>query len=162
MPFSNILTTARQAVWTAINNWSALDDVFATTSKLNLEDNAAQQVDIVAGASDLPVILVQPISLLPEWWTNRMQQWPYTLQILIFTTADVREAEQYAVDVLDAIYQYTAEGQTVPHVKLATGFHPKRVTLQSEMKNIGPEGAVLARQTTITLALRLTKDPFGD
>src|SRR5439155_1559341 len=81
MPF---LTDARQSVWTAIDHWPDLADSTTSTGRVfnatyRFDDEMALLSEIAPALSDLPALVILPVSVTPAWYTNEMQVWPLLL-----------------------------------------------------------------------------------
>lgn len=168
-----ILTTAREAVWTAIDNWPSLkreDDtlVFQTTYRFSEDDELQKPslVEVRPSISDLPALAIYPVNVVPQWWTNQNQQLPYFLQFSIFTQDWwLEEPENLYEEVVKAVYRAKPEpgGVNIPsYVKTACGYDPlrngpvtfSRIKLESEN---GPR----ITQVDFQIALRLTFNPLN-
>lgn len=155
-----ILTEARLAVWRAIETWSETAGAFAR--RVRFDGDAPIGKELPFAAVDLPAILIQPVSIIPEWTTNGVQNWPLVLEITIWT-ADWRlsAAELLVENVLDAIYQAGPDGSSVSYIKQATGYHADRIgSVLMQRTMLGNKTKFPVIESRITLGLRLQQSPF--
>lgn len=161
------LTVARNAVWSAIDNWEPLigteeAPVFARKYKATADIAELQLRDPTS--HELPAIALYWGDVKPEWRQNRMQEWPLTLRMTVWLPGDRHTyAETLLEHVFDAIYRAKSEGDTLPCIERATGYPPRRVnelTIQSVV--LGRAQQVRALRADVAFALRSNKDPFGD
>lgn len=164
-----LLTDARQSVWTAIDNWPPLADASTSTGRVfnatyRFDDEMALLSEIAPSLSDLPALVILPLSAVPAWYTNEMQVWPLLLEITLFTQDwNLGQAEDLIERVCDAIYQSHPAESSVPYVKSATGYYPQRLgPIAFHPTRVGKDQKLKVIQTKLTIALRLQKDPFGD
>ena len=158
-----VLTDARNAVWQAIDNWPALANAFALKLKHDAEMSLMQ--DGEPSISDFPCIAITPADVVPNWFTNQSQFWPYTLNIAIWTPDwKIALAEDLVEKVVSAIYQASATPGGVPYIKAATGYHPERIgpmTMQpARLRNTDDGEGTQAMRTGIALTLRINRNPF--
>lgn len=157
-----VLTDARNAVWQAIDNWPALLGVFKQSFRHEVE---MMLQEMEPSISDFPCIAVTPAEVVPSWFTNQAQQWPYTLNVAIWTPDWIlAPAEQLIEDVVSAIYKASATVGGPTYIKAATGFHPERLgpmTLQPMKLNDSDDGdGTKAIRTSIAITLRINRNPF--
>jgi len=136
-----ILTTARQAVWNAIDNWPALDGVFR--EKLRFEPNATGKLSGMdfeePSGANFPGIGIFPSVVNPVWLGNQVQFRPYSLTITIWTQGwnSIKQSEQLWEDVLNAIYKCKLPDDSDTYIGAAT--------------NAGPYGFGNSRWTKVTM-----------
>lgn len=155
------LATGRTSVWTAINTWPALNpngrSVFARQYKFTHDSPQGEEPGPKTGA-DCPAIMIVPSQTTPAWINHLTQEWPYILEVKLWTGRHVLQPmEDLVEDVVDAIYKAVAEGQTVPITKVATGYHPQRlgpITIQPAMIN---DGKVKIMAASIFFGLKILK-----
>lgn len=156
------LTIARNAVWEAIDNWTALANVFERTYKTSADFAELQLRD--PSPAELPAIALYWADIKPDWRTNRMQEWPLTMRLTAWFPGDRHTyAETILEHIFDAIYQYTATGDTAPYIQKTLGFPPKRVdSLTVQSVTLGRSQQTHAIRADVAFTLRSNKDPFGD
>lgn len=114
----SILTVGRRAVWQAIDNWPALQDVFKAKfrgegdmprsflpgERVNLEDGPTSQ-------NQLPAISILPATLETEWILNQLQQNSYGLAVILWTDGwGVTQSEYLWQQVIEAIFKCKPPG----------------------------------------------------
>lgn len=164
----SFLTDARLSLWTAIDEWPDLADESTETGRVfnatyRFDDEMALLSEIVPSISDLPALVILPVSITPAWYTNEMQVWPLLLDVTLFTQDwNLGQAEDLIERVCDAIYQAHPEESSVPYVKTATGYYPQRLgPITFTPTSVGSVSPIKVIQTKLTLALRLQKDVFA-
>lgn len=158
---ANILTTARESVWDAIENWSGLQDaggnsVFQRMYKFDEDDSP--EVNPRPGAGELPAIAVFPDPGMTVQVKNRDYEHGYRLLALIFTeTWNLTTSDLYWEQLIKALWQSAAGG--VPYVKAAVGLYPKNdVTIDVDRIKLDGKKALL---TTVGFTLPVRFDPQG-
>lgn len=171
-----LLTNARRSLWIAVDNSSELVDATSSTGRsfnstyrfdgsyaADVADTMIGSVLESLGAGDLPALQIQPVSVTPVWYTNEMQVWPFMLNVILFTQDwGLEQPEDLVEKLCNAIYRYCrpADG-TVPVVKAVTGYYPHRLgPIMFQQQLAGQQRDLKVLQTTLTIALRLQKDPF--
>jgi hypothetical protein len=135
-----ILTTARQAVWDAIDNWPALANTFR--QKIRFEKSSGTKLGLIdseePSGQDFPCIAVSPSVVNPTWLGNQVQFRPYSLTITIWTAGwdSVNQNEQIWEDVINAIYKCKLPDDSDTYIGAAT--------------NAGPYGFGNSRWTRVT------------
>jgi hypothetical protein len=173
MPISTyvpIITAARNALWSAIDLWPDLKNSandatctrFARTYRLDDGDTPIVK-ELEPSMGDLPALMIAPLTLIPQWYLNQMQNWPTLLQMTIWTPQwALPEPERFVEDLSNAIYQQQAVGTTVAVVKQATGFYPQVVGPVTFLPvKIGKDGTVKAMRTQMQVTMRTNKNPFS-
>lgn len=162
---ANPFTTARLALWAAIDHWPALNpggvSVFARKKK---RDGDARLIPAATGFSvaDMAAIDIRPNASPIEWDVARAQKVNYQLAVII-VALKLPKLEQLVFDTWEAIYQakeFTTD--TIGYVRAATGYNPLnlQVTWQQATEQI--KGKTLkAEQATMVVGLRFQKDPFS-
>lgn len=129
-----LLTDARRSVWTAIDNWPALDGAFKRKYRFDKSQESASppqprsSVDRPQSVQDFPALSIKPGRIKPEWMTNQTRKHPYLLECGIWTVGwdSVAENEGLWEDIVDAIFNYTADGQTITEVQRQSGQRPSQ------------------------------------
>lgn len=100
-----LLTTIRQAVWAAINNYEPLNDVFVT--KFDDEEiHSLAGPERIPAIGQMPSIEVRPVSCRTVWKNNQSQELTYTLSIVVYTPRlDCRPIEQIWELLVRALWQ---------------------------------------------------------
>lgn len=160
-----ILTDARNAVWSAIDNYASLNGAFNQKFRYDKEQSTWENIE--PSISDLSAIAIVPINMSPEWWTNRMQNWPYVLDVTLWTKNwHLEPAEELIEKVILAMYRATPSGSSVPYIKKATGYHPTKhgpATFQASRLTDAKNGqGTKVIITRMQVSLRIHRDPFGD
>jgi|GEM_PF-4797924 len=161
-PEQSLLTVARAAVWNAVKNWPALDDVFARLYETDTDLAELQLRD--PAASELPAIAVFWGGISPVWKWNRAQEWPMALRLSLWLPGDQHTpAERVCEDVFNALYQAKPEGSTVPYVEAATGYPPRRVgSMTLNTVTLGRVQQLRALRVDVAFTLGSNKDPHGE
>lgn len=159
---TSIMTTARNAFWSAINHWPALADVFARKYQTDAQVAELQLRDPVA--AELPAIAIYWDSVKPTWKTNRMQEWPLALRMTLWLPGDQHTAaEQLAQDCFEAIYQAKPDGSQQTYIRTATGYPVRRVSdMTVRSVTLGRTQQLKAMRVDVAFTLSSNKDPFGD
>lgn len=155
------LTDARRAMWSAIRAWPDTKNAFQ--KQFDFEKESAGVYDIAPSISDFPCIAIFPGGVDPQWWTNRMQQWPYSLIVTVWT-ADwyLPQSEILSRKVIDAIFQAkpTDPGPTYIETTLL-GKIPRLSPIRFERTKLGEGEKTKAIRADITIELPITYDPLG-
>lgn len=151
-------TDARNAVWTAINNWSALQFSGTSLFRRFYQFDGDDQPELNPTKDELPAIAIWPDPSRGDMVLNKTTEHPYPLAIMFWTaTWKLDTAETYVEGILDALWQSIHPDQTVAEVKRVTGFWPMnefRVDYyRTKLKNTK---AIL---TILRVTLRLRFDP---
>ena len=152
-----VLTSARLAVWQAIDNFPLLSpggkSVFARTYRYE-STPPNFQIEIGPALTEMPAIGIFPSHALPEWFTSQIQTMPFSLNVVIWTPeADIELAEKLPEQVIYALHQ---SGPAPGFVKRATGFYPiANGPIQFAKTKLG------AIRTQQTVVLRLQIDPLN-
>ena len=141
-----VLTDARNAVWNAIDNWTALQNTFR--QKIRFERSAGSKLmlantDEPTGV-DFPAIAVAPSVVNPIWLGNQVQFRPLSLTISIWTAGwdSLPQNEEIWGNVLDAIYKCKPVGGGDTYIGAATAHGPygfgnsrwQRITFANQQK----------------------------
>jgi len=103
MTIDNKLTTARQAIWSAVDASTGLA-AYPLKKKFKLEDDLRVPVPQPA-LVDMPALAVAPARLTETWTTNRTQTLTYAVEVRgYFVGTDVRNIEQFYSDFRQALY----------------------------------------------------------
>ncbi len=177
-----LLTVARKALWNCIDNWSELkkspgdagSTIFNQTYRFDSEMPLLEE--IAPSISDLPALAIMPSSVVPVWWTNEMQQWPATYDIVLWTQDwSLPEAEDLIEKVINAIYRsvHPQSGSTpfsfikAPSTATppGTGYYPQRLGpitfARTKIQVAGDDDPIRVMQTTVQMTIRNQKDPFS-
>lgn len=150
-----ILTTARNSLWDAIENWPALEGVFKRQYKFDGDDSP----EVNPNASQLPAIMIYPDPGFARMVLNRAHEQDYKLLVMTFTsTWNLIKPDEYWQEIVKAAWK--SDGDTgTPYVKLATGFYPRNnFTVDFDRITLDGRKATL---TTIGLTLQVRFDPQG-
>jgi hypothetical protein len=126
-----ILTTARHAVWNAIETWPSLEHLFKR--RFRFEDYPGK----VAGRpsptiGEIPAIAIYPDTAQSTWALNQSQDVRYPLRIDFWTREwDVREGERIWEELIKALYQNLSPSSDA--VRRIVGFTP----LSPQLVNLG-------------------------
>ena len=159
-------TDARSAIWNAIEACPALNpdgkSVFKRKFKHETGEGGTLESIIQSGLGDMPSIEIVPGRQEFKWQTQRMADFPYSIDVRLIHTRLYR-LEQYAQDIIKAAWQQTPPGSPVPFVKAATGYNPQSVSVSvPTLARIGDRTqAVKAWAMTVTFQLQFQYDPFG-
>lgn len=159
-------TDARLAMWNAIEAYPSLNpggtSVFKRKFKHETGEGGTLETIIQSGLGDMPSIEIMPGRQDFKWQTNRMADFPYTVDVRLIHTRLYR-LEQYAQDIIKAVWQQAPAGSTIPFVKAATGYYPQQVSVSvPTLAKIGDRAqAVKAWAMTVTFQLQFQYDPFG-
>lgn len=127
---SSRLTTARQSVWSAIDNWAGLDGVFRKKFRFESANTAgapeaAHRPDAPTSQTDLPAIAIMPGAVTPQWATNLQADHPYTLVIRYWTAGrHVDKSEEIWDQIIQAVHRAKPDGNLDidTYVKEGTGY----------------------------------------
>lgn len=161
---SNPLTLGREACWNAINNDAALNplDVSVFRLKLRFDDDTETPADWLTSIDDFPSIALVPLGMEMDWDSHRMQEWPYGVNIAIFTAVDLPQAEQLIYDTIRALWKACPDGSSVPYVKAATGYYPKDFGRVSFKRlGVGTNRGTQAQMVACPVFLHLQVDPLA-
>jgi hypothetical protein len=129
-PSLSIITTAREALWNAINNWSALkadpDDKLASKFKAFFRYDDSMELPVwknpEPSLSELPAISIWTSGVDPRWYLNQGQLWPIGFEITIWTPGyHLPTCEKFVADVWNAIHNAVIPETTVTWLKNALG-----------------------------------------
>lgn len=129
-----LLTDARRSVWTAIDNWPDLDGAFRRKYRFDKSQDSTSppqpqsSVDRPQCIQDFPALTIKPARIKPEWMTNQTRKHPYALECGIWTLGwdSTAENETLWEKIVDAIFNYTADGQTISEVRRRSGQWPSQ------------------------------------
>jgi len=159
-------TDARTAMWNAIENYTALSPgsvfVFKRRFKHETGEGGTLQTIIQSGLGDMPSIEIVPGRQEFKWQTQRMADFPYNVDVRLIHTR-LYLLEQYAQDIIKAVWQQAATPGGVPYVKAATGYYPQMVSVSvPTLAKIGDSTqGTKAWAMTLTFGLQFQYDPFG-
>jgi hypothetical protein len=159
-------TDARIAMWNAIEACAALNpggvSVFKRKFKHETGEGGTLETIIQSGLGDMPSIEIMPGSQTFKWQTQRMAEFPYNVDVRLIHTRLYR-LEQYAQDIIKAVWQQAPPASAVPYIKSATGYNPQSVSVSvPTLAKIGDRTqAVKAWAMTLTFQLQFQYDPFG-
>lgn len=171
MATTALITTARRALWNALDAFPALknsaDDPTATLfhQRFDFESEAATFEALEPSISDFPCIMIAPASVNPLWYLNQMQNWQIIFQVTIWT-ADwtLPELENLIERTAEAFFQAVPDdgtGSTVPIVKGTVGFYPMLGHFVISPANVGQERETKATRVQMQLTLSNNKNPIG-
>jgi len=103
MAIDNKLTTARQAIWSAVAASTTLA-AYPIKKEFKFEDGLRVPTPAPA-TTDMPALAVVPARCSEAWTTNRTQTLVYALEARgYFGGTDVRNIEQFYCDFRQALY----------------------------------------------------------
>lgn len=142
-----------------MDNHAALAGKFKRTYRFN--DAMTGVDDVTPSMSELPALAIFPAQAIPTWYVTRIQRWPYALDFGIWTPHwNLKTPERLWEDIVEGLWQYTADGDTVPYVKLNLGYWPQIGGGISHVRmKIGER--VKAIRTTFTIVFPLNFSPFA-
>lgn len=132
-----ILTSARQAVWQAIETWPALSGAF--TRRYKFEDLPGRLPGPpTPTAGDLPALAIYPDTAQTTWALHQSQEVRYPLRVDFWTREwDVRAGERLWEEIIKSLYQNLPTGSTAGRRLVHfSPLSPKIVALGE--KNAGP------------------------
>lgn len=133
MPYYDVLTDARNAVWDAIDNHADTRDLFK--KKFRFNDEGSCMTEPEPALSDLDAISIFPMSFVPKWYTNERQEWPYALRVVMwFGGWKVTRAETALLKVARAIQDAKPQGSSAAYINRVSGCNGVKV---------GPSGGIL-------------------
>lgn len=148
------LTTMRQSLWDAINNWPDLINVFHR--KWRFEDTGAMLLaDFVPTVGELPSLAIAPTTAASEWATNQQQRIVYAQQIVWWTRGlSLLEGERIWQWLCRAIWQ-SSPGVGSPYVLAATDEAPLLTGPASvQLPGVAGKSAMVRWSMTVTLSKR--------
>lgn len=159
-------TDARTACWNAIEAYPSLNpggvSVFKRKFKHETGEGGTLQTIIAAGIGDLPSIEIKPGSQQFDWQTQRMAEFPYNVEITLIHTC-LWKIEQYAQDIVKALWQQSATLNGMPYVRAATGYSPQQVSISAPTlaKISDRNQSTKAWKMVLNFLLKFQYDPFG-
>lgn len=160
-----ILTKARTALWDAIAAWPAftVDEEPFWARKYSSDADVAELMLRDPAAHELPALSLTWGTLDPQALVHRMNQWPIAVTLTAWLRADQESiAQQIVEELIDAVYQGTKTGATIPAVKDALRQYPKGVgPVSITPTTIGRDDLLRAVRVDVTFTLRALHDPFG-
>jgi len=116
MGYETVLTDARTALWSAIEEFDDLKGAFQAKYKFDSDNSVLKEAE--PAFSDLNAIGIWPLGFVPKWYVNTKQRWPYSLRIVVWTANWVMPtAEKLAVQIARAIHRSApANTPTVPYL----------------------------------------------
>ena len=165
--FTSQITTARKALWSAVNDYSETKEFFNTKIRLDDVDSRGTAMrDPVPSISDLPAILIETQSIKPKWFVSQLKEWPIMVGVKIWTKDwNYTTAEEACERFFNATWRAAASGETVGIVKNATGRHPQFNTMTFRrvvLKQSESDQGFKAIEGSIVVALSTYKGPFAD
>lgn len=117
------LTTMRQALWQAIDNWRPFQEgggVFRQIWRFETV-GAMREQDITPSRGRLPALAIVPTSASSDWANNQQQGITYAVEIVIYTDrVDVRRGELLWEEMVRCLWQSAPTGSTRTYVAAAT------------------------------------------
>lgn len=159
------LTTAREALWSAIDNWPDLlpggRPAFKRTIRHGDDEGLLMSAQDV-GIGDLPAIEIAPARLEPRWYLQRNMEFPLVLDVKLIGLR-LSELEDLVEKVWKAFYQAApAEHPTVCYLRAATGYYPTRLgPITTQVVQLGKERKTRAWLFTLQIGLKFLGDPLG-
>jgi hypothetical protein len=153
-----ILTAARRSVWSAIENWPALEGTLKRVWKF--EDTGAMQLEPIPTIGDLPALAIYPSEpSRSDWYLNQSQRIPYTLNAQLWTRHwSLLAGERIWEEIAQALFQSAPMGQP-PYVLLGTGYNGVDLgPLSARRVNLGHSGPICTLWEW-TIGLRISWNP---
>lgn len=135
-----LLTRARRSVWSAIENWAALEGAFRRVWKF--EDNGALPETIEPSIGDLPALAIYPSLPGPsEWVLNQSRRLLYPLEARLWTRHwNLLAGEALWEEIAKALFQSAPLGQPT-YLFLGTGTTGVALgPLAARRERLGPGG----------------------
>jgi hypothetical protein len=164
------LTTARNALWLAIDNWRETVEAFHKKWTFNRTDKSLKRPG--PGLGDLPAIAIWTESFDQEWFNNIETKWPVQYRITIWTRDwELSEAEDLLHRVWRALYLAKPEGSNVEYLKAACGGlipMPGPVTFRrayisdAAIESVGKDDRTPVTVTDFTVVLKTRQSPFDE
>lgn len=159
MPDS-ILKSARNAVWDAVDNWSAFDGVFNQTYRFDEDaevDPENPQPLVNPTPDEIPALAIYPDPSNGKMVTNKQHEIPYKLIALMWTnTWYLDTSDYYSIEFYKSLWQSDG-GTGTPYVKAVTKFWPMNEFSISQRRIWVDE--TKATLTRIGVTLRVRFDP---
>lgn len=167
-----LLTTARRALWDAINAWSELrdpQDSSRSLFRLKFDWEADQPLIVEAepSISDFPAIEIIPSGgVSTSYVTNVAQEWGLSLDVKVWTHGwSLPDVEELAEKIARAIFQAAPDASTVSYVKAAVGLHPRLAGISITAVRLrdsegDDEDLVTATLLRLTIVLPTRFNPF--
>lgn len=155
-------TDARTAMWNAIEAYPSLANVWKRKFKHETGEGGTLETIISAGIGDMPSIEILPGSQEFDWQTQRMAEFPYNVTVIL-THTRLWQLEQYAQDIVKALWSQAATPGGTPYVRAATGYSPQNVSVAAPVlgKTSDRTKGTKAWKIVITFQLKFQYDPFG-
>ncbi|QDU60003.1 hypothetical protein Pan216_08400 [Planctomycetes bacterium Pan216] len=160
---TSILTTARQSVWAAIDEWPALAATFRR--KWKFEDTGTLQgPEPAPSLGDLPGLAISPASQRHQWAASQTSQILYALDARLWTRHwDVRHGEELIEEITKALYQSGPEDSSaanLPFVEAATRYPPESIqNISAKRVHLARNDGPRATLWSWTIVLRIKWNP---
>lgn len=164
------LTTARTALWSAIDNWRETVDSFRRKFKFQSDDKSLRRVG--PGMGDLPAIAIWTEGFDQEWFNGVETNWPVQYRIEIWTRDwELSGPEDLLHRVWRALYLAKPEGSNKEYLKAVCGGlvpMPGRVGFRRAyisdvaIESTGKEDKSPVTVTEFIVALRTRQSPFDE
>lgn len=160
---ATLLTDARTAVWNSIDNWGPLQvgQESFIRKKYKFDTELSMLADASPAASDLNALAIFPSTTIPEPFTTSFKRYPYALDFF-FWTRDwiVPHAERMWENIVDALYQAKASGETLSYIHAETCRRPKLGPITMERVKLSDE-KVRAIKCRMQVILWVTFNPMS-
>lgn len=162
------LTTARQALIRAIQEWPETQEAFTTLYLFegDTPDMEGNTVDKngrpIPSVADMPCLLIYPTQMPDNWKTHRMERLDYFIALEMWTPGwRYLQPEDLWPKVRRAIWQSPGGSNVVPYVKAETGFYPNDAgTIAFKKQMVGQNQKAV--QSIYTAHLWINDDPLGN
>lgn len=169
----NLIETARQALWTCIDQYSELEDLNTETGRAFIrefkgddsDDGLVLQRNLEPAIGEVPAIAIKFAGLKSLWDQNQSQKWEMKFAFWIWTIDwHQPRCTSLAEKVLRAFWRYntlTPPSSSDNHIKMQTGYYPREYGLSPvEFVDLKDSGQVSRIEGFVNL--RSTKNPFVD
>lgn len=167
---ADLIETARQALWTCIDQSDELADSATETGRAfirtirgdNSDDGLVLQQTLDPSLGEIPAMAIRLGRMAAAWDQNQSQKWDLRFGLMLWTI-DWHQPRATALfeKVIRAFWKYTTTtgGSIDNHIKLQTGYYPREYGLERlDFVTLGDSGQVTRIEGFVSL--RSTKNPF--
>lgn len=168
---SELIETARQALWTCIDQSNELVDSTTETGRAfirtirgdNSDDGLILQRTLEPSLGEIPAIAIRVGRMTAAWDQNQSQKWDLRFGLLIWT---IDWHQPRATSLFERTIRAFWKHRTITgdssdnHIKLQTGYYPREYGLEHlDFVTLGDSGQVT--RTEGYISLRSNKNPFA-
>lgn len=155
------LTTARLAVWQAIDNWT-WPMGFVWAKKYQSDEDTAEMMLRGPAPHQFPAISVAWAQMTVEEYLNVIGQQNSPIRVSCWFAADqLSVAETIVEQIVQCVLKSTPDGSTVPYVRKAIGYPPVPIgPLILQSVALGNSG-VMSWKLEATFGLRINTDLYS-